>query len=148
MGVVHTVMYRNCYHTAHPYLLGVWQPNSFATTIITPNLSHPLEYIIPVLRMAKSQINHPLYHQGALYITAPECEHRVISVLERAKCYHRGCGIHCHIQHSALGRRHSMVKGAPDVTQGPIMRNSVHTPDPKWTLKKIIRTARRVVSIC
>ena len=61
----------NHYHTPI-YLPRVWQPNSFATTVITPVVSHRLDFTIPVIRLLKPHNNHPLYHLGTLYITNPE----------------------------------------------------------------------------
>ena len=50
---------------SHPYLLGVWQPNFFATTHHTLS-SHPAEYTTPVISFVKSQHSQPLYHRDTL----------------------------------------------------------------------------------
>ena len=74
VGVVHTVMVSTITPlSSHLYLLGVWQPNSFATIVVRPIFIIPRRGNDPSDTFYQIPKQSPtFYDRGTLYITPPE----------------------------------------------------------------------------
>lgn len=80
----HRYLVSHTFRHTPTYLLGVWQPRSFATpAVITPIISHLPVNTTPVIHLIKSHINHPFLSPGdAVYHTPQRNTHRVIRSLD------------------------------------------------------------------